>query len=65
MEHPRPLFSYLCFFRGLQLVHTLRGEIIYLSLLMALVIYSTGMWWIFERNTDRVMNYMEHKAIDT
>lgn len=41
------------------MVLSIYGEIIFVSLLTGVIFCSAGIWWIFERNTDRIRKSIE------
>ena len=59
IHFPLLAFLFFVFFRGQQMVLSIYGEIIFVSLLTGVIFCSTGIWWIFERNTDRIRKSIE------
>lgn len=55
-----PLLAWIFFtlFRGQQMMPDGRGFLLFFSILLLVLLYSSVAWWCFERNTDRIRRWI-------
>lgn len=60
-----PIMAFLFFvlFRGSQFLPDLPGCTLFFLILASVLLYSMGVWWCFEHNTDRVRKFIERHLV--
>jgi peptidoglycan/LPS O-acetylase OafA/YrhL len=60
VHFPVLAFTFFSFFKGRQFQPAPAGYLVFMALLLGTLAVSTGLWWCFERNTDRVRKRLEN-----
>lgn len=65
VHFPVLAFLFFAFFKGIQIPPSLASSGCFGLILAVILLYSAAIWWIFERNTDRVRQFIEKILVNT
>jgi peptidoglycan/LPS O-acetylase OafA/YrhL len=58
VHFPFLIWIFFSYSRGRQVKPDFQGLLLFLGLLVLVLLYSSGVWWCFERNTDRIRRWL-------